>query len=418
MATMWMGLLSGGSLTSGFLPHGNSIEQNMNNIAAEWDLDPNVTYLNHGSFGPSPKSIRDARERWSARLERQPMDFYLQQMEAGLDEAASALGNFLHTKPQHLAMVDNATFAMNVCAQSVKLNTDDEVLLTDHEYGAVRNIWQEACRRQHARMTTATLPIELHADQILDALEAARTPATKVVIFSHVTSPTAVALPAKEICQWARQHNIIAVVDGPHAVGLLDVDLNSIACDYYCASCHKWLCAPFGCGFVWVAPRHQKNVRFPLVSWGGSLGGRPPRWQDAINWLGTRDPAPMLALPDTFDFWKSVRLKTFRNHAADLIDYASERLNDQFGIPPMFRGEHCRVPAMRTFRLPEPADWQPGYHGKPDPLQLELKQRFHIEIPVASWNNQRYLRLSAHLYNNRGDIDRLIDALASCEQLS
>lgn len=389
----------------------------MTNIAAEWDLDPDITYLNHGSFGPSPRVIRLARQEWSDRLEQQPMDFYLQQMEAGLDAAAESISRLLHTKPQHLALLDNATFAMNVCAQSITLNVGDEVLLTDHEYGAVRNIWQEACRRQQATLSTVTLPERLDTQQILAAFEKARTPATRVVVFSHVTSPTAVAFPAEEICQWARPHNLIAVVDGPHAVGLLDIDLKSIKCDFYCASCHKWLCAPFGCGFLWVAPRQQKSIRCPIVSWGGSLGGRPPRWQDQINWLGTRDPAPMLALPQTLTFWKNVGLNTFRSHAGALLDYAAGQLQERFNILELCSGDDCSVPSMKSFRLPEPDAWKPGYHGQPDPLQAELRDRFGIEIPVGSWNGKRYLRLSAHLYNSRSDIDHLLTALSRARHL-
>ncbi|APZ96093.1 aminotransferase class V-fold PLP-dependent enzyme [Fuerstiella marisgermanici] len=385
--------------------------------ADHWNLDPSTTYLNHGSFGPSPIAVRKAREEWSARLERQPMRFFCQDMEAELHVAAEHLAKFLHTKAARLALVDNATVAMNIVAESVDLKPGDEVLLTDHEYGAVRNIWNHKSQQTGAKIITAQLPFPLDDEGIVTALENAISDNTKMIVISHVTSPTAAILPVKAICQLAKRYGILTAIDGPHAIAMLDVHLDDIGCDYYCASCHKWLCAPFGSGFLWAHPKHHGKIRCPITSWGGSIAGRPSCWQDRINWLGTRDPAPLLSIPAAIEFFSELGLDTFRQHAHKLICHARRELLAMDGIGPFCTSTEADVVSMCAVELPQPADWKPGYHGHPDPLQLELRDEHGIELPVAAWNGRRFLRVSAHLYNSQEDIDKLLNAVNQSRHL-
>lgn len=376
-----------------------------------WDLDPETTYLNHGSFGPSPIDVRRIRDEWSARLERQPMKFFCRQMEDELEGVAEALAKFLHTKAARFGLVDNATIAMNIVASSVDLHPDDEVLLTDHEYGAVRNIWQQKCKDVGARLKFVTLPFPIEADKVVSAIESAITDRTKVIVASHVTSPTAAIFPIREICKVARDHKIITAIDGPHAIAMLDVHLDDLGCDFYCASCHKWLCAPFGSGFLWAHPRHHSKIRCPIVSWGGSIAGKPACWQDRVNWLGTRDPAPLLSIPAAIDFLNQIGLNTFRNHAHQLVSNARSQLLAINGITSFCTPNEDDFVSMAAVELPQPAGWEPGYHGHPDPLQVTLRETHGIETPVASWNGRRFLRVSCHLYNSAEHIDRLIAAV-------
>lgn len=382
-----------------------------------WDIDPDTTYLNHGSFGPSPLEVRAVREEWTAKLERQPMRFFCQQMESLLEDAAEELANFLQTKPARFAFVDNATIAMNIVAASVDLNEGDEVLFTDHEYGAVRNIWQAKCRLTGAKIVTTTLPFPLNDDGTVAAIENAVTDRTKIIIVSHVTSPTAAILPVQRICQIAKQKGVLTAIDGPHALAMLDVHLDAIGADFYCASCHKWLCAPFGSGFLWAHPKHHANIKCPIISWGGSIAGHPATWQDRTNWLGTRDPAPLLSIPAAINFMKQHKLKTFRDHAHQLICHARRRLLEIEGIGPFCTATEDDIVSMVAAELPQPANWKPGYHGHPDPLQIELRDKHHIETPVASWNGHRFLRVSAHLYNSVEQIDRLVEAVSASKNL-
>ncbi|MFM7834356.1 MAG: aminotransferase class V-fold PLP-dependent enzyme, partial [Planctomycetaceae bacterium] len=233
--------------------------------------------------------------------------------------AGEVLAGLLHTQLDRLVLLDNATFAMNAVAASTPLKPGDEVLLTDHEYGAVRNIWQARCRAAGARTASVTLPFPPDPDATVAAIAAALKPETKLLIVSHVTSATACILPVREICQLARQHKIPVCVDGPHAPAMLDLHLDSLGCDYYCGSGHKWLCGPFGSGFLWVHPRRRDSIQTPVVSWGGSIAGRPASWKDSLQWLGTRDPAPLLALADAVRFFTADVLAEYRSWSHRLI---------------------------------------------------------------------------------------------------
>ena len=380
-------------------------------LASFWQLDPACTYLNHGSFGPSPWPIQQARALWSERLERQPMRFFCQQMEEELDRTAAVLAAFLETQPDRIALVDNATFAMNVVACSTTLKNGDEIILTDHEYGAVRNIWQAKCRETGAKIVNAVLPFPPTEDGVVTAIESAVTEKTRMIVVSHVTSATACILPVKAICKMAGRHKIPVCVDGPHAIGMLDVNLNDLGCDYYCASCHKWLCAPFGSGFLWVHPRHQSSIRCPVVSWGGSIAGRPASWKDRTNWMGTRDPAPLLAIADAIEFFNRERLLAFRTHAHGLLVDARRSLLQIPGTGPFCTPEESGFVSMVGIELPQTHGWKPGYHGHPDAIQLALRDDYGIEMPVGSWNNRRFLRVSAHLYTRNVDIHKMTDAV-------
>jgi isopenicillin-N epimerase len=409
-------------------------------LGALWQLDPDCTYLNHGSFGPSPIPVQQAREEWSRRVERQPMRFYCSEMEAELERTCEVLAEFLGTRRDRLALVENATVAMNIVAESISLKAGDEVLLTDHEYGAVRNIWQARCREAGAKVVTAALPFPpsggfedaarrsesessgnsagfIQENGIVAAIESAIRPSTRLIVISHVTSATACRLPVQAVCRMAARHKIPVCVDGPHAVAMLDLRLDELGCDYYCASGHKWLCAPFGSGFLWVHPRHHSAIQSPMISWGGSIAGRPASWKDSTNWMGTRDPAPLLAMSDAVHFFTPERLTEFRKYSHALVVEARQALLEIPGTGAFCTPEESDFVSMAAIELPQPNGWRPGYHGHPDPLQLALRDGHGIEVPVGSWNGHRFLRVSAHLYTRRSQILKLVDAVRASEDL-
>ena len=382
-----------------------------------WQLDPDCIYLNHGSFGPSPTCVRNARREWTERLEQQPMRFFLQEMEEELRQTSDRLAQFLGTDGRRLGLVENSTMAMNIAAASIPLTQDDVVLLTNHEYGAVRNIWQSRCRAVGATLKVVRLPSELTAEQIVPVLSDAVTDDVRVLVCSHVTSPTAVILPIVEICGMARSRRVTTVVDGPHAVAMLDLQLDQLGCDFYCASCHKWMCASLGSGFLWAHPRHHTRIQNPVISWGGSIGGLEATWQDQVNWPGTRDPASLLSISEAIRFWDEIGLGTLREHSHTLVTNARRRLLEIRGTGPMCTPTEDDYITMAAVELPQPSGWEGGYHGHPDPLQVELRKDHGIQIPVASWDGRRFIRISAHLYNTQDDIDRLVDAVGSAKNL-
>jgi isopenicillin-N epimerase len=379
----------------------------------EWTIADGVTYLNHGSFGPSPRAVQEARAAWSARLERQPMQFFVRDLERELDAAAARLGELVGADPRDLIFVDNATAGMNVVAANVDLSADDEVLLTDHEYGAVVRIWREACRRAGAQLVVRSLPDPLNsADELVETFLGGITDRTKLIVVSHVTSPTAAILPVAAICRGARARGVPVCVDGPHAVAMVPLDLRQIDCDFYAASCHKWLSAPFGSGFLYVARRRQPGLKPVVMSWGGSISGRPASWKDEFNWSGTRDPAAFLAVPAAIEFLECHGLENFRRETHELAAAAWRRISEFTGLEPLVPDSRDWYGSMVSLPLPA-AVVEAGHPAQPDPLQAALWEQFRIEAPVMRWQGRRLLRVSCHLYNGRSDLDRLLAALAA-----
>jgi isopenicillin-N epimerase len=253
-------------------------------MRSAWSLPENVIYLNHGSFGPSPIVVQEASREWSARLECEPTDFFVRQMERHLNEAADRLGRFIGADGKDLIFVDNATFGINIVAANIALEPGNEVLITDHEYGAVLRIWQHQCKQISAKVVVKSLPFPMKSeDEIVSALMEGVSEKTKLIVVSHVTSPTAVIFPVEKICRAAKQIGVPVCTDGPHAVAMIPLNLKQLGCDFYAASCHKWLSAPFGSGFLYVAPRHQQNLKPVVTIWGGSLSGRPKNWKDEFT---------------------------------------------------------------------------------------------------------------------------------------
>jgi isopenicillin-N epimerase len=332
------------------------------------------------------------------------MDFFVRQLEPAWFAARMRLAEFLATAPENLVFAENATAAMNVVAASVQLQREHEILLTNHEYGAVVRIWQRAAATSGASVQVARLPEVMESsEQVIDALFASVTDRTRLIVVSHITSPTAITLPVERICAEARRREIAVCVDGPHAVAQLPLDLDRLDCDFYCASCHKWLCAPFGSGFLYAAPRRQANLRPPLLSWGRIPPTPLEHWSDEFLWSGTRDPSAYLAIPAAIDYLESVGLATFRERSHRLAQYTRQRILDLVGGQPI---------------TPNAAEWYSHMTHLPLPpgdaaeLQRALWEHDRIEVPVIQWNDRRWIRVSHHLYNTTADIDHLVQALS------
>jgi isopenicillin-N epimerase len=375
----------------------------MTAAATAWSLRPGVTYLNHGSFGPPPDSVRAARQYYQQLLDAEPMDFFVRRMVPELERAAEQLASLVGAARTNLVFVDNATYGMNVVARSIPLAPGDEVLLNDHEYGAVTRLWEQTCRRAGAHLVTVHIPLPLQThDQIVERVVSTITPRTRLLVISHITSPTAIIFPVEAICTQARQRGVLVCIDGPHALATLPLDLCRLECDFYVASCHKWLSAPFGSGFLYAHPCVQHLIQPAVVSWGRPQPGAAHHWRDEFLWSGTRDPAAFLAVPAALEFLRSFGWEPFRLQTHALARHARSRISSLTGLEPL---------------TPDDAAWYgpmialPLAPGPAEPLQQALWDKYQIEVPIVAWNDQRLIRVSCHLYNDEEQIDRLAAAL-------
>lgn len=369
-----------------------------------WPLAADVCYLNHGSFGPSPRAVLAARHDWLARLESDPVDFLQRQLDGHLAAARERLAGFVGCPADDLVFVENATYAMNVVAASVALAPGDEVLISDHEYGAVVRLWERRCRQAKAKLVTAELGPTLHrAEAVVDAFFALATGRTRLAVFSHVTSPTAVVLPAAELCARARALGISVAIDGPHALAMLPLAIAGLGCDYYAASCHKWLSAPIGSGFLYAHPRVRPHMQPPIVSWGKPTGPAPS-WRDEFDWSGTRDPSAFLSVPAAIEFLERAGIERFREHGHRLARLACRRICELAGSEPLVPEGSAGYGTMISVPLPIAPERGPE-------LQRALWDDARVEIPLTAWHGRLLIRPSCHLYTTEDHIDRLANAL-------
>lgn len=293
-------------------------------------LDPEVVFLNHGSFGACPRRVFEAYQRYQLDLERRPVEFLGRRFPELIDAARGRLAAYLRADPDGLVFVPNATAGVNVVARSLPLGPGDEVLATDREYGAVDMVWRFVCERAGARYVRTT------PAQLWDAVTAR----TRVIAVSHVSSWTAEIMPVEEICRRAREVGILTLVDGAHGPGQLPVDLDALGADAYAGNCHKWLGAPKGAGFLWAAPGLRDLLEPLIVSWGWE---RETAFAARHRWHGTLDPAAWLAVPDAIDFQAEHDWDQVRSRCHGLAAQARSAVAELAGIePPPGPSPRCR----------------------------------------------------------------------------
>ena len=374
----------------------------------EFLLDPDVVFLNHGSFGATPRPVFESYQEWQRRLEWQPVQFLGTDIAVYLAEARRALGHYLNVAADDLVYVPNATFGVNVVARSLRLGPGDEVLTTDHEYGACENAWLFMSRERGFCYVRQPLPLPLSsAADVVEQFWAGVTPQTKVIFLSHITSPTAMCLPVEAICERARAAGILTVIDGAHAPGQIPLDLTAIGADFYTGNCHKWLCAPKGAGFLFARPEVQWLIEPLIIGWGWGEGRTFTFGSDFLDYLqypGTNDYAAYLAVPAAIAFQERHDWPAVRAHCRALVGQAIGRINDLTGLPPLY---------------PEPvgdAYSQMAIAALPPSIDLaKMKKRliedFRVEIPLIRWNGRQFIRISIQGYNDERDVDALLAAL-------
>src|SRR5438094_3898538 len=385
-------------------------------LARLWMLDPAVTFLNHGSFGACPRPVLDVQQRLRERLERQPVQFLVRDLEVLLDDARRALAAFLGADTAGLVFVPNATTGVNAVLRSLALAPGDELLVTDHAYNACRNALAFVAAASRARVVVAPVPFPLaSADAVVEAVLGRVTPRTRLALLDHVTSPTGLVLPVEQLVRELAARGVDTLVDGAHAPGMLPLDLRALGAAYYAGNCHKWLCAPKGAGFLHLRRDRRDRVR-PVVISHGANSPRTDRSRLLLefDWTGSHDPTPSLSVPEAIRFlngllpggWPELMA---RNRALALE--ARRILCDALDAMPPAPEE--MVGALAAVPLPDGADAPLRSPLYVDPLQDVLLERYGIEVPIVPWPAppKRLVRVSCQAYNAREDYERLARAL-------
>lgn len=373
-------------------------------------LDPSLTFLNHGSFGACPAKVLESCQWWQREMERNPVEFLGRRSAGLLAQSRAALAAYLGAQPEHLVYVANATSGVNTVARSLLLREGDEILTTDHEYGACDNAWNHVCRHTGAVYVPVEIPLPFRAEEFTERIWAGVTPRTRVLYLSHITSTTALIFPIAELCRRAREAGILTLIDGAHAPGQIPLNLDELGADFYTGNCHKWLCAPKGSAFLHVRPEHHRLLDATVVSWGYSTKIEGHTGFDAytgstlferrMQWQGTRDLAAFLTVPAALEFqarhgWDQVRRDCHRLAAETL-----ERICSLTGLSPVCTD--ADFGQMVVIPVP-PMD--------ADQLKTLLFDRHRIEIPVTTHKDRLFVRISIQGYNTREDADALVAAI-------
>jgi len=385
-------------------------------FAAQWPLDPEVEFLNHGAFGACPRPLLAAQDEWRARLERQPVHFMMNELEPALDAARLAVAGFVGAAPENLVFVTNTTVGVNTILASLSLRPGDEIIVTDHGYGACTNAAHRWASRSGATVRTANVrvPVRDPADVVRDVL-AATSERTRLALVDHVTSPTGIVFPASELVQALRARGIVSLIDGAHALGMVPLDLAQLDADYYVGNLHKWCCTPKGSAILVARPEHHGTLR-PLVTSHGATSmrsDRPKLWLE-FDWTGTRDPSPVLVAPRALEWLAGLLPGGF---AALMAHNRELSLRARALLLAAVGGEalcpESMLGSLASVMLPDAKE--PDAHPTAifaEPLYTELLARGFQTLAIH-WpaRPRRLLRVTAQIYNDLSQYERLAGTL-------
>jgi isopenicillin-N epimerase len=392
-------------------------------LAKDFYFPADLVFLNHGSFGACPKPVLEARFRWLQKLEENPIEFLVRDLEGLLQHSLAKLAALVGAKPADMVFVPNATAGVNTVIQSIPLRPGDEVLVTNHEYRACRNALDHFAQKRGFAVKPIELPHPVFsAQEVIESVVKAVSDKTRLLLIDHITSPTAMILPVKEIVTAMRELAIETLIDGAHAPGMIPLDIEDLSPTYYTGNCHKWLCAPKGAGFLWVSPEKQ-NLIYPLTI--SLLRDQKPgvasSFQGRFAWIGTLDYTSYLCVGEAIDYLLQQEggFSGLQNRNRELAIYGRnliiERLTAAGCCPENMLG------SMATVCLPAELDLgAPDLRTCQDPISERLFNEFRIEVPVHSVSGiaQKLLRLSAFIYSDETDFRALALALEKIRKQS
>ena len=367
-----------------------------------FSLDPDVIYLNHGSFGACPKIIFDSLISFQKKLEYEPVKFLDEHLYEYLKESRKSLSEYINCDRDDVAFFPNPSTALNTLIRSLDLNKGDQILTTNHEYGALDRTWNFISKKKGCEYVKIDIEVPFNDKQnFIDKFKQAINENTKVIFLSHITSPTALIFPVEEIIALAKKNNIITIIDGAHVPGHIELDIKKLDPDFYCGACHKWMCSPKGVAFLYVKKEFQKIMEPLVVSWGYEAENpSSSQYLDYMQWQGTNDMSAYLTVPETINFLKENNWKENARNCRELNLWAKDLICQELNTYSLSSDEF--LGQMTTIAF----DFNDTISDK-----KEFYNKYKIQIPFIKWNNKTYFRLSFQVYNSKDDIYNLISSL-------
>ena len=376
----------------------------MQHLKSQFLLNPEITFLNFGSFGACPKPIFEDYIRWQYLLESEPVQFIAFDGAQYLQKAREALAQYVHCEADDVVLVTNPSYAVNAIAKSFPLQAGDEILTTNIEYGACDKTWNYYCKKAGAmyRQHKIQFPIQSKETLVEEFFKEVNAN-TKLIFVSHITSSTGLILPIEEICRKAKALGIPTFVDGAHVPGQIPLDLGNLDADYYTGACHKWMMTPKGCSFLYVRKELQKQVDPLVISWGyDSAMPSHSQYLDYHQMNGTRDFSAMLTIPKAIEFMQEHQWPEVARHCRTLVQDNAQRFCKVLKTEPLCPIHDDFIAQLYSTRI---------QLSEPEKFQRMLFEKYRIEVPITRMGNDFFIRYSINAFNTQQDLDALYEAL-------
>lgn len=373
-------------------------------MKSQFLLDPNITFLNHGSFGACPKPIFEEYQRLQLELENEPVFFIQKKQAAYLKIAKESLAKYMGCQANDFFFTPNPTFAVNTIMRSLDLKEGDEILSTNHEYGAMDRTWNFYCKKSGAKYIrqNISLPV-VSKEQILEEFWSGYTSKTKIIFLNQISSATGLIFPVKEICDKARDLGLITIIDGAHVLGQMDLNIAELNPDFYTGTLHKWMLAPKGSSFLYVKKDFQEMLDPLVVGWGyESVSPGESQFLDYQEFQGTREISAFLSTPKVIEFLEDNDWKTKAKECRNIVRNNYQRFCDLLNTKPI-----CPITDEFLVQMAS----IPVKTSNPAALKELLFNKYRIEIPVMPLNGNYFIRYSINAYNSQDDLDVLYKAL-------
>ncbi|MBT4662711.1 MAG: aminotransferase class V-fold PLP-dependent enzyme [Candidatus Marinimicrobia bacterium] len=376
----------------------------MNGMKDWFLLDPDITFLNHGSYGACSKPVFKEYQDWQQKLENQPVQFMTNQVYSAMEKSRESMSQFVECDEEELVFFQNPTTAVTNVIYNLDLKPGDEVLMSNHEYGALVRAWKMWGEKTGVNIIQQDISMPVTTEEnFIENFWTGVTDQTKVIFLSHITSSTALIFPIEKIIKLAKEQNILTIIDGAHVPAHIPLNIHELGCDFYTGACHKWLCAPKGSSFLFVKKEHQDWVKPVVVSWGKDGDDpSPSEFIQNFQWQGTRDMSAFLTIPTAINFYIK-EIRPYQESCKKIIQDTYSEFPSVLNTEPISAGREW-LAQLVAHPLPK---------NIPSNLKKRLWKEYQIEIPVFEWSGQEFVRVSIQVYNTQKDVDLLMSALRS-----